>query len=90
LIKPLVIPVPGIALFGLWFAEYFLIHQINFTGQSLVVVLNGLLIPIAFYGANHPGLPLAPLVASLGVGGLAVALAARPTIEKTIVTYRNY
>ena len=128
------LPVPGIALFGLWFAEYFLIHQINFTGQVLVVVLNGLLIPIillcgyiaylltllvaesvisspridaasldanmlrliagilgggiaigiAFYGADHLGLPLVPLVASLGVGGLAVALAARPTIENLI------
>ena len=126
--------VPGIALFGLWSAEYFLIQQINFTGQSLVVVLNGLLIPITllgahicyliallvaegiisspridtasldanmlrmiagilggalglgiiFYGANHLGVPVLPLVASLGVGGLAVALAARPTIENLI------
>jgi MscS family membrane protein len=126
--------VPGIALLGLWFAEYFLVQQINFTGQSLVVVLNGLLIPITllgahicyliallvaesiisspridtasldanmlrmiagilggalglgiiFYGANHLGVPLVPLVASLGVGGLAVALAARPTIENLI------
>ena len=126
--------VPGIALLGLWSAEYFLVQQINFTGQSLVVVLNGLLIPITllgahicyliallvaesiisspridtasldanmlrmivgilggalglgiiFYGANHLGVPLVPLVASLGVGGLAVALAARPTIENLI------
>ena len=126
--------VPGIALLGLWSAEYLLIQQINFTGQSLVVVLNGLLIPITllgahvsylvallvaegiisspridtasldanmlrmvgsilggslgvailFYGANHLGVPIVPLVASLGVGGLAVALAARPTIENLI------
>ncbi len=126
--------VPGIALFGLWSAEFFLIQQINFTGQSLIVVLNSLLIPITllgahicylialliaesiisspridtasldanmlrmiagilggalglgiiFYGANHLGVPLLPLVASLGVGGLAVALAARPTIENLI------
>jgi MscS family membrane protein len=126
--------VPGIALLGLWSAEYLLIQQINFTGQSLVVILNGLLIPITllgahicylvtllaaesiisspridtasldanmlrmiagilggalglgilFYGANHLGVPLVPLVASLGVGGLAVALAARPTIENLI------
>ena len=126
--------VPGIALLGLWSAEYLLIQQINFTGQSLVVVLNGLLIPITllgahvsylvallaaesiirspqidtasldanmlrmagsilggslgvailFYGANHLGVPVVPLVASLGVGGLAVALAARPTIENLI------
>jgi len=126
--------VPGIALIGLWSAEYLLIQQINFTGQSLVFVLNGLLIPITllgayicylvallvaegiisspridtasldanmlrmiagilggalglgiiFYGANHLGVPVLPLVASLGVGGLAVALAARPTIENLI------
>jgi MscS family membrane protein len=126
--------VPSIALLGLWSAEYFLIQQINFTGQSLIVVLNGLLIPITllgahisyliallvaeitisspridtasldanllrmvagllggtlglgiiFYGANHLGVPLVPLVASLGVGGLTIALAARPTIENLI------
>jgi len=107
--------VPGIALLGLWSAEYFLVQQINFTGQSLVVVLKGLLIPITllgahicyliallvaesiisspridtasldanmlrmiagilggalglgiiFYGANHLGVPLVPLVAPL-------------------------
>ncbi len=126
--------VPGIALLGLWLAEYFLVEQINFTGQSLIVVLKGLLVPITllgayvsyllallvaesiisspridaasldanmfrmvagilggalglgiiFFGANHLGVPLVPLVASLGVGGLAVALAARPTIENFI------
>jgi MscS family membrane protein len=126
--------VPSVALFGLWSAEYLLVHQINFTGQGLIVVLKGLLIPITllgahisyllallvaesiisspridatsldanmlrmiagilggalglgiiFYGANHLGVPLVPLVASLGVGGLAVALAARPTIENLI------
>ena len=126
--------VPSIALLGLWSAEYVLVHQINFTGQGLIVVLKGLLVPITllgahisyllallvaesiisspridaesldanmlrmiagilggalglgiiFYGANHLGVPLVPLVASLGVGGLAVALAARPTIENLI------
>jgi MscS family membrane protein len=39
---------------------------------------------IIAYGANSLGLPLIPLVASLGVGGLAVALAARPTLENLI------
>ena len=126
--------VPSIALLGLWSAEYFLVQQINFTGQSLIIVLKGSLIPITligayisylvallvaesiisspridtasldanmlrmiasilggalglgiiFYGANHLGVPIVPLVASLGVGGLAVALAARPTIENLI------
>ena len=126
--------VPGSALIALWFAEYFLIWQANFSGPSLIIVLQGLHIPITllgayvsyllillmtegiitspridtasldahmmrmiaaligggvglaivFYGANNLGMPLAPLVASLGVGGLAVALAARPTIENLI------
>ncbi len=39
---------------------------------------------IVFAGANELGVPLLPLVASLGVGGLAVALAARPTLENLI------
>jgi len=126
--------VPSVALLGFWSAEYLLVHQINFTGQGLIVVLKGLLVPITllgahisyllallvaesiisspridaasldanmlrmiagilggalalgiiFYGANQLGVPLVPLVASLGVGGLAVALAARPTIENLI------
>jgi MscS family membrane protein len=126
--------VPSVALLGLWSAEYLLVHQINFSGQGLIVVLKGLLVPITllgahvsyllallvaesiisspridaasldanmlrmiagvlggalglgiiFYGANHLGVPLVPLVASLGVGGIAVALAARPTIENLI------
>lgn len=125
---------PGVALLGLWCAEYILIHQVNFWGYGLVVVLKGFLIPVTlvwayiayllvvllvegiisspridaagldanmlrmvagvlggalgvgiiFYGANQLGVPLVPLVASLGVGGLAVALAARPTLENLI------
>ena len=126
--------VPGSALLALWFAEYFLIWQINFSGPSLILVLKCLHVPITllgayvvyllvllltegiitspkidtasldahmmrmiaaliggsvgivivFYGANNLGVPVVPLVASLGVGGLAVALAARPTIENLI------
>ncbi len=41
-------------------------------------------IAIVFYGASLLGVPVIPLVASLGVGGLAVALAARPTLENLI------
>ncbi|MFQ6024775.1 MAG: mechanosensitive ion channel family protein, partial [Acidiferrobacterales bacterium] len=41
-------------------------------------------IAIIFYAANQLGVPLLPLIASLGVGGLAVALAARPTLENLI------
>ncbi len=126
--------VPAVALLGLWLARDFLVQQISFTGQGLVIVLKGLLVPatlfeayiayllsvlvaeriisspridaasldanmirmvarvlgiavgltIIFSGANELGVPLVPLIASLGVGGLAVALAARPTLENLI------
>jgi MscS family membrane protein len=36
------------------------------------------------YGAHKLGLPVLPLLAGLGVGGLALALAAQPTIENFI------
>jgi MscS family membrane protein len=36
------------------------------------------------YGAQSLGLPVVPLLAGLGVGGLALALAAQPTIENLI------
>jgi MscS family membrane protein len=36
------------------------------------------------YGAHTLGLPVLPLLAGLGVGGLALALAAQPTIENFI------
>jgi MscS family membrane protein len=36
------------------------------------------------YGASYLGIPLAGLLAGLGVGGLAVALAAKPTLENFI------
>jgi MscS family membrane protein len=36
------------------------------------------------YGAHALGLPVLPLLAGLGVGGLALALAAQPTIENFI------
>ncbi len=126
--------VPTVAMLGLWFASYFLVQQVSFSGRGLVIVLKGLLVPktlleayiayllsilvaeriiaspridaasldanmirmvasvlglavglaIIFAGANELGVPLLPLVASLGVGGLAVALAARPTLENLI------
>jgi MscS family membrane protein len=126
--------VPIVAVLGLWFTSYFLVQQVSFTGQSLAIVLKGLLVPetlfeaymayllsllvaeriisspridaasldanmirmaarvlglsaglaLIFVGADELGVPLVPLVASLGVGGLAVALAARPTFENLI------
>ena len=128
------IVVPASALAALLLAEYFLVWQVNFTGQSLIILLKCLYVPIMlfiahlaylfvllltegiitspridtesldahmlrmiavlvggilgigiiFYGADNIGVPVVPLIASLGVGGLAVALAARPTIENLI------
>jgi MscS family membrane protein len=39
---------------------------------------------IIFHGLSSVGVSLVPIIASLGVGGLAVALAARPTLENLI------
>ncbi len=55
-----------------------LIHTTcSFTGFILAVVL-------IFYGFSKMGVSLIPLLTGLGVGGLAVALAARPTLENLI------
>jgi MscS family membrane protein len=39
---------------------------------------------LAVYAAERLGVPIAPLLAGLGVGGLAIALAVRPTLENAI------
>ena len=39
---------------------------------------------LGIYAAEAVGIPIAPLVAGLGVGGLAIALAIRPTLENII------
>jgi MscS family membrane protein len=44
----------------------------------------GFAILVSVYGAQLLGLPVVPLLAGLGVGGLALALAAQPTIENLI------
>ena len=44
----------------------------------------GVAVTLLIYGASHLGIPLAGLLAGLGVGGLAVALAAKPTLENFI------
>ena len=46
---------------------------------SLVV-----LVFLIIYAASFFGIPLTPVIASLGVGGLAIALAVRPTLENII------
>jgi MscS family membrane protein len=43
-----------------------------------------ILVYLAIYAAGAVGIPIAPLVAGLGVGGLAIALAIRPTLENII------
>ncbi|MCP4382158.1 MAG: mechanosensitive ion channel [Hyphomicrobiales bacterium] len=48
----------------------------------LISVVIMLLLAVA--AADAIGIPIAPLVAGLGVGGLAIALAVRPTLENVI------
>jgi MscS family membrane protein len=50
---------------------------VRIAGLAVAVVL-------LIYGASYLGIPLAGLLAGLGVGGLAVALAAKPTLENFI------
>jgi MscS family membrane protein len=42
------------------------------------------LVVLIIYAADFLGVPLTPVVAGLGVGGLAIALAVRPTLENII------
>jgi MscS family membrane protein len=56
-------------------------HLIRIVVRLLGIVL---LIYLALYLADSYGIPAAPLIASLGVGGLAIALAVRPTLENII------
>ncbi len=53
--------------------------RILFRLISLLIV-----IMLAITAAEAVGIPIAPLVAGLGVGGLAIALAVRPTLENVI------
>ena len=54
-------------------------------------VLGGLLFAwVLVKGLNSLGVDVVPLVAGLGVGGLAVALAARPTLENVIGSFMIY
>lgn len=39
---------------------------------------------LVLYAANFFGMPLTPVVASIGMGGLAIVLAVRPTLENVI------
>jgi MscS family membrane protein len=56
--------------------------------QLIRIVVRVLAIIVLIYLALHLaesfGVPAAPLIASLGVGGLAIALAVRPTLENVV------
>lgn len=56
----------------------------NMIRMSARIVGMALGLVLIFYGADKLGVPLVPLLASLGVGGIAVALATRPTLENLI------
>ncbi len=43
-----------------------------------------ILVYLGIYAVEAVGIPIAPLIAGLGVGGLAIALAVRPTLENII------
>jgi MscS family membrane protein len=53
--------------------------RISFRIVAILVVVY-----VAVYGLGRLGIPLAPLLAGLGVGGLAIALAVRPMIENIL------
>lgn len=48
------------------------------------VLSSAVAVTMVFFGAERLGIPVLPLLAGLGVGGLALALAAQPTIENLI------
>ena len=56
-------------------------HLIRVSARLVGAVAGAMLIAI---GADHVGVPVYGIVAGLGVGGLAIALAAQPTIENLI------
>jgi len=56
-------------------------HLLRLAAQTLGIVAG---ISIIIYVSNQLGAPVYSLVAGLGVGGIAVALAAQPTIENFI------
>jgi MscS family membrane protein len=67
------------------------IHDIRPVGiDAALVRLTARVVAIAaaiylvIHGAERLGVPVAPLLAGLGVGGLAIALAVRPTLENAV------
>lgn len=66
-----------------WYAEAGSIdsHLVRIVLRLVSLVL---LVSLVIYAAGFFGIPLTPVIASLGVGGLAIALAVRPTLENVI------
>jgi MscS family membrane protein len=60
---------------------------IRLTSRLLALSLAAI---VLVWGAQRLGVPVIPLVAGLGVGGLALALAAQPTIENIIAGLTLY
>ena len=56
-------------------------HLLRFTARIFGIVA---VTAIIFHVSKQLGVPVYSLVAGLGVGGIAIALAARPTIENFI------
>jgi MscS family membrane protein len=71
-----------------WVARAWSAQQRSFDSGVLRVGIRvvGILVAAALlsYGASQVGVPLVGILAGLGVGGLAVALAAQPTMENLI------
>ena len=74
--------------FGAWAASYWSARTHSFDAGIVRVAVSvigiALAVGILVYGANQIGMPLVGILAGLGVGGLAVALAAQPTLENFI------
>lgn len=77
-VAELIISSPRIAPTGLDASFIRLVFRLSAAVASLVVI---------GYGARQLGLPLPAVIAGLGVGGLAVALAAQPTVENLIGSF---
>ncbi len=62
------------------------VNSVDASVVRTVVRLLGIvaMVYLAIYVADLFGIPATPLIASLGVGGLAIALAVRPTLENVI------
>jgi len=56
-------------------------HMVRVSTRLVSVVF---IIGLIVHGASTLGIPLAPVLAGVGIGGAAIALAARPTLENVI------